>query len=62
VLGAGSWAALAIAAVGAAVLTGAAGLLLVWAGRAPPGAVVPHGPSMLAAAWLVTLATAAGGG
>jgi leader peptidase (prepilin peptidase)/N-methyltransferase len=62
VLGAGSWAALAITAVLAAVLTGAVGLLLVCAGRAPPGAVVPHGPSMLAAAWLVTLATAAGGG
>jgi hypothetical protein len=29
---------------------------------APPPAVVPHGPSMLAAAWLLTLATAAGGG
>jgi leader peptidase (prepilin peptidase)/N-methyltransferase len=28
----------------------------------PPPAVVPHGPSMLAAAWLLTLATAAGGG
>jgi leader peptidase (prepilin peptidase)/N-methyltransferase len=62
VLGAASWAALAIAAVLAAVLTGVVGLLLVCAGRAPPGAVVPHGPSMLVAAWLVTLATAAGGG
>jgi leader peptidase (prepilin peptidase) / N-methyltransferase len=62
VLGAASWAALAITAVLAAVLTGAVGLLAVCAGRAPPGAVVPHGPSMLAAAWLVTLATAAGGG
>jgi len=62
VLGAASWAALAVAAVLAAVLTGVVGLLLVCAGRAPPGAVVPHGPSMLVAAWLVALATAAGGG
>jgi leader peptidase (prepilin peptidase) / N-methyltransferase len=62
VLGAASWAALAIAAVLAAVLTGAIGLFLVCAGRAPPGTAVPHGPSMLAAAWLVTLATVAGGG
>jgi leader peptidase (prepilin peptidase)/N-methyltransferase len=62
VLGAASWAALAIAAVLAAALTAAVGLLLVGLGRAPPSAVVAHGPSMLAAAWLVILATAAGGG
>lgn len=62
VLGAASWAALAVATVLAAMLTGAVGLLLAGAGRAPPGTAVPHGPSMLVAAWLVTLATAAGGG
>ncbi len=62
VLGAASWTALATAAVLAAVLTGAVGLVVVCAGRGPPGATVPHGPSMLAATWLVTLVVAAGRG
>ena len=72
VLGAASWSALVIAAVLAAVFTGVVGVFVLSAGRGPPDsvvpdavvpdAVVPHGPSMLAAAWLVTLATAAGGG
>jgi len=61
VLGAASWAALATAAVLAAVLTGGVGLVMACAGRAPPGGGVPHGPSMLTAAWLVTLVAVAGG-
>ena len=62
VLGAASWAALVAAAVLAAVLTGAVGLAVTCAGRGPPDASVPHGPSMLLAAWLVTLVAAAGRG
>ena len=62
VLGAASWPALALAAVLAAVITGVVGHSCGCAGPGPPGAEVPHGPSMLAAAWLVTVATAAGGG
>ena len=62
VLGTASWSALAIAAVLAAVITGLVALLRLCLSRGPPPAVVPHGPSMLAAAWLLTLATAAGGG
>jgi leader peptidase (prepilin peptidase) / N-methyltransferase len=62
VLGAASWSALVIAAVLAAVFTAVVGLLVLSVGRGPPHAAVPHGPSMLAAAWLVTLGTAAGGG
>lgn len=62
VLGAASWAALATAAVLAAVLTAAAGLVVACAGRAPPGATLPHGPAMLTATWLVTLVAAACGG
>jgi len=62
VLGGASWSALAIGAVLAAVITGCVALLRLCVSRAPPHAAVPHGPSMLAAAWLLTLATAAGGG
>jgi leader peptidase (prepilin peptidase) / N-methyltransferase len=62
VLGAASWSALAVAAVLAAVITGCVALLRLCVSRAPPHTAVPHGPSMLAAAWLLTLATAAGGG
>ena len=62
VLGAASWAALAAAAVLAAVLTGIVGLVVACARRVPPGAGVPHGPSMLGAAWLVTLVAAGSGG
>jgi len=61
VLGAASWGALVTAAVLAAVLTGAGALAVACTGRSPPGASVPHGPSMLAAAWLVTTAAAMGG-
>jgi leader peptidase (prepilin peptidase) / N-methyltransferase len=61
VLGAASWAALATAALLAAVLTGGVGLVVACAGRAPPGGGVPHGPSMLVAAWLVTLLAVTGG-
>jgi len=46
----------------AAAITGCVALLRLCVSRAPPHAAVPHGPSMLAAAWLLTLATAAGGG
>lgn len=62
VLGAASWVALAAAATLAAVLTGAVGLAVTCAGRGPPGASVPHGPSMLLAAWLVTVVAACGRG
>ena len=62
VLGAASWSALALAAVLAAVITGLVALLRLRLGRGPPAGEVPHGPSMLAAAWLLTVATAAGGG
>ena len=54
VLGAASWSALAIAAVLAAVSTGLVALVRRCVSRGPPPAVVPHGPSMLAAAWLLT--------
>jgi leader peptidase (prepilin peptidase)/N-methyltransferase len=62
VLGAASWSALAVAAVLAAVITGVVALLRMCVSRGPPPAAVPHGPSMLAAAWLLVVATAAGGG
>jgi len=58
VLVAASWAALPVAAVLAGLLTAVAaaiGGLLGWVRR---GAAVPHGPSMLLATWLVTLASA----
>ena len=69
VLAAAGWSAMALAALLAAALTagvGVAGML----GRGPPrGAALPHGPSMLAASWVVTtllagagLAAAPGGG
>jgi len=62
VLSGASWSALAVGAVLAAAITGCVALLRLCVSRAPPHAAVPHGPSMLAAAWLLTLATAAGGG
>jgi leader peptidase (prepilin peptidase)/N-methyltransferase len=65
VLAAGSFAALVPAAVLAAALTAMLGAVLGllaaisrWARR---GGGVPHGPSMLLAAWAVTLGTALGG-
>jgi leader peptidase (prepilin peptidase) / N-methyltransferase len=62
VLGAASWSALSLGAVLAAAITGFFALLRLCVSRALPHAAVPHGPSMLAAAWLLTLGTAAGGG
>lgn len=72
VVAAGSPAALVPAAVLAAVLTALLGLASLRPGRArpagpgpppgrPPGHGVPHGPSMLLAAWAVTLGTALAG-
>jgi leader peptidase (prepilin peptidase)/N-methyltransferase len=60
VLGAASWGALAVAAGLAALLTGAAALLVVCRGGMARAGPVAHGPSMLAAAWLVTVAVATG--
>lgn len=58
VLAAGSWAALLPAALLAAVFSAVAGAVGLLTGRIAPGGGVPHGPSMLLAAWLVTVATA----
>ncbi|MGQ0572676.1 MAG: prepilin peptidase [Pseudonocardia sp.] len=58
VLAAGSWMALALAAVLAAVLTAGVALACLLGGRVARGDAVAHGPSMLLATWLVTLATA----
>jgi leader peptidase (prepilin peptidase) / N-methyltransferase len=59
VLAALAWPALAVAAVLAAVLTALAGLLVAARPRRVPvprsGGALPHGPSMLAATWLVTV-------
>lgn len=68
VLGAVSWPALLVWAILAAVLTtvaACAGVLLARSGRRAAeehggGTGVPHGPSMLIAAWLVVAAAAAG--
>jgi leader peptidase (prepilin peptidase) / N-methyltransferase len=60
VLAAASWPALVLAGLLAAVLSGGlAVVVLLWRGR---GCALPHGPSMLAAGWLVTTAAAAGVG
>lgn len=60
VLGAVSWPALVLAAGLAAAFTAALALVTLAAGaRASP---LPHGPSMLAATWLVTAAAVGGGG
>ncbi|MGD9531058.1 prepilin peptidase [Pseudonocardia sp.] len=61
VLAAGSLAALVPAAVLAAALTAVLGSLAAISGRARRDGGVPHGPSMLLAAWVVTLGTALGG-
>lgn len=60
VLGGVSLAALALAAGLAALLTAAIALAATAAGRLSRSGVVPHGPSMLAAGWLVTLLAALG--
>ena len=60
VVTAASWSGLALALALAAVLTGltaAAGLV---SGTLRAGSSLPHGPSMLVAAWLVTALTATG--
>ncbi|GAA4556021.1 prepilin peptidase [Pseudonocardia xishanensis] len=75
VLAAGSWAALAVGCALAALLSGLVGAVVgarELRGRvrshrredraAAVRAELPHGPSMLAAAWLTTFAAAAGGG
>jgi len=62
VLGAASWAALPLAAVLAAVLTAVVAGAGLAVGRLRGGDPVPHGPSMLIAAWLVAFASAAGAG
>jgi len=49
-----------VAAGLAALLTGAAALLVVCRGGMARAGPVAHGPSMLAAAWLVTVAVATG--
>ncbi|WP_219413602.1 prepilin peptidase [Pseudonocardia nigra] len=62
VLAAAAWPAVALAAVLAVALSaavGAVGLLTRRAARASP---LPHGPSMLVAAWLVLAGAAAAGG
>lgn len=58
VLAGASWGALVAAAALAAVLTGLVAAAGVLAGRLSWGAAVPHGPPMLAAAWVVTVVTA----
>ncbi len=61
VLGAASWGALAAAATLAGLFTGVAALVVVGAHRVGRrGRGVPHGPSMLAAAWLVTVSASVG--
>ncbi|GAA1261302.1 hypothetical protein GCM10009609_25240 [Pseudonocardia aurantiaca] len=61
VLAAVSWPALVLAAVLAALLTGLAAVAGFATGRLARGAALPHGPSMLAATWLVTAWLAAAG-
>jgi leader peptidase (prepilin peptidase)/N-methyltransferase len=61
VLAAVSWPALVLAAMLAALLTGLAAVAGFATGRLARGAALPHGPSMLAAAWLVTAWLAAAG-
>jgi leader peptidase (prepilin peptidase)/N-methyltransferase len=65
VLAAVAWPALALAALLAAVLTAAVGVAGLVTRVFPRGAALPHGPSMVVAAWLVVAsaaATAVGGG
>jgi leader peptidase (prepilin peptidase)/N-methyltransferase len=60
VLGGVSWGALAVAAALAAVGTAVVAAVGVCVGELPRRAAVPHGPSMLAASWLVTTIAAVG--
>lgn len=61
VLAAVSWPAAALAAVLAAVLTAAVAALGLLTRTLRRGAALPHGPSMLVAAWLVTTGLVAAG-
>jgi leader peptidase (prepilin peptidase)/N-methyltransferase len=54
VLAAAGWPALVLAGLLAAVVTGALGAAGLATRRLRRGAALPHGPSMLVAAWLVT--------
>jgi len=59
VLAAASWPALVLAALLAAVLSGVVAAVGLVTRRLARGAAVPHGPSMLLAAWVVVAAAAA---
>jgi leader peptidase (prepilin peptidase) / N-methyltransferase len=61
VLAASSWPALLLAGVLAAVLSAALALVLTMTGRGCRATALPHGPSMLLAAWVVAAATAGSG-
>jgi leader peptidase (prepilin peptidase) / N-methyltransferase len=60
VLGGVSWGAPAVAAALAAMGTAVVALVRACIGGLPRRATVPHGPSMLAASWLVTMVAAVG--
>jgi leader peptidase (prepilin peptidase)/N-methyltransferase len=60
VLGAASWGALFVAAALAAVGTAVVAVAGACLARLSRRAAVPHGPSMLAASWLVTVVAAVG--
>jgi leader peptidase (prepilin peptidase)/N-methyltransferase len=59
-LAAVSWPAVALAGVLAAVLTGGAAVALALARRGGRRTALPHGPSMLLAAWVVAVASVGG--
>jgi len=60
VLAASSWPAVPLGAVVAALLTALVATLGVTVGLLARGDALPHGPSMLAAGWLVVAGAAAG--
>jgi leader peptidase (prepilin peptidase)/N-methyltransferase len=64
VLAAASWQALALGGLVASVVSGAAAVGLAWwrPGGRSWGAALPHGPAMLASAWVVVTAAAAARG
>jgi len=65
VLAAASWPALVLAAVLSALLSGAMAVAVLVTARShgrPRGAALPHGPPMVVAGWLVTLAVVGVGG
>jgi leader peptidase (prepilin peptidase) / N-methyltransferase len=61
VLAAVSWDSLLLAGALAAVLSGGLAVVLTLTGRGGRRTALPHGPSMLLAAWLVTAAAAGAG-